>query len=330
MTSSHTSSYDVVVIGGGAAGLSGALALGRARRTVLVVDAGEPRNAPATQAHAFLTRDGTPPAELLAAGRADLEPYAVDLVVGSVAAARRLDDRRFRVTLDDGRPVTARRLLIASGAVDRLPDVDGLDAIWGRTALHCPYCHGWEVRDQRIGVLGSGAMSVHQALLWSQWSDDVVLFLHTAPEPSAEESAQLAARSVTVIRGTVASVDADGDRLRTVRLADGTAIERDALAVATRVEARLDGLDALGLDTAVVERGGQVVGTQVTADPTGATSVAGVWAAGNVVEPTAQVIASAAAGTMAGAVMNMDLITEDTADAVAGSVNGPTESPSVH
>src|SRR4051812_2274907 len=145
--------YDVVVIGGGAAGLSGALALARARRRVLVIDAGEPRNAPAGHVHNYLGREGTPPAELLAAGRAEVGGYGGQVSGGRVTGAERTDDAGFRVGLDDGRTVRARRLLVATGLVDQLPDVPGLGDLWGSDVLHCPYCHGWEVRDRAIGVL---------------------------------------------------------------------------------------------------------------------------------------------------------------------------------
>jgi thioredoxin reductase len=138
--------YDVVIVGGGAAGLSAGLALSRARRSVLVVDAGTPRNAPAGHVHNYLTRDGIPPAELLAAGRAEVTGYGGEILSGSVNSADPLDDG-FQVTLTDGRVLLARRLLVTTGLVDELPDVPGLTERWGRDVLHCPYCHGWEVRD---------------------------------------------------------------------------------------------------------------------------------------------------------------------------------------
>ena len=167
--------YDVVVIGGGAAGLNGALMLARSRRSVLVIDAGAPRNAPASGVHGLLGREGVPPAELLATGRAEVRGYGGRIEAGEVTAARRTEDG-FAVTLADGRQVRARRLLVTSGLTDELPNVAGLRERWGRDVLHCPYCHGWEVRDQAIGVLAGGAMSVHQALLFSQLSPDVAYF----------------------------------------------------------------------------------------------------------------------------------------------------------
>src|SRR3954471_10971795 len=204
--------YDVVIIGGGAAGLSGALALGRARRSVLVVDGGAPRDAPAAEMHNYLGRDGTRPADLLAAGRAEVAGYGGSVVEGEVVSARREDDG-FIVALADGRAVRARRLLVTTGLVDELPPVPGLAERWGHDVLHCPYCHGWEVRDRSIGVLSTGPGGVLKALLWRQWSADVTLFLHTGPEPTGEEAAQLAARGIAVVTGEVTAVQTDGDRL---------------------------------------------------------------------------------------------------------------------
>src|ERR1700737_3371761 len=188
--------YDVVVVGGGAAGLSGAMALARARRSVLVVDAGQPRNAPAGKVHNYLAREGTPPAELMAAGRDEVTRYGGQIIAGCVDAAARQGDG-FLVTLDGGRSVRARRLLVATGLVDELPDVPGVAERWGRDVLSCPYCHGWEARDRRIGVLATGPLATDLANLWRQWSLQVMLLLHDTPLPDAQESELLAARGIT-------------------------------------------------------------------------------------------------------------------------------------
>src|SRR5215216_1484609 len=241
--------YDVVVVGGGAAGLSGALMLARARRSVLVVDAGAPRNAPATGVHGLLGHDGIRPAELLERGRAEVRGYGGLVVAGGVTTAARDpegDSEEFTVNLADGRSVRARRLLVTTGLVDQLPDVPGLRARWGRDVLHCPYCHGWEVRDQAIGVLATGPRAVHQALLFRQLSDDVIVFSHTMP-PAGEEAEQLGARGIRVVDGEVASLEVADDRLVGVRLRDGTVVGRQALAVSPRMTARAGFLAALGL-----------------------------------------------------------------------------------
>jgi thioredoxin reductase len=314
MTDELANEYDVVVVGGGAAGLNGALMLARSRRSVVVIDAGEPRNAPAAGVHGLLGRDGMPPAELLELGRAEVRSYGGHVVAGRVIDVAR-NDGGFAVLVADGRTVHTRRLLVTTGLVDQLPDVAGLRERWGRDVVHCPYCHGWEVRDQAIGVLGSGPMSVHQALLFSQLSDDVVYFAHTRP-PTSEEAAQLAARDIPVVDGDVSALQIKDDRLVGVRLTDGTVIPREAVVVASRMVARSDVLTGLGLDAVEHPSG---AGEYIPADAAGRTDVAGVWVAGNVTDLSAQVGAAAAAGAMAGAQIYADLITEETQAALVRS-----------
>ncbi|RKS77608.1 thioredoxin reductase (NADPH) [Motilibacter peucedani] len=305
--------YDVVVVGGGAAGLSGALALVRSRRSVLVLDGQEPRNAPAGHVHNYLGREGTPPQELLATGRSEVEAYGGTVTYAVVRSAELVGDR-FVVTTAE-RQVRARRLLVATGLVDRLPDVPGLQERWGRDVLHCPYCHGWEVRDQRIGILATGPVALHHAQLFRQLSPHVTLLLHGTTAPAPEESEQLAARGIPVVEGPVEELVVRDDRLTGVRLSTGQVVELNALAVAPRFEART--LPGLGLATEDLVVNGHVLGSAVPADPTGATGVPGVWVAGNVTNLMAQVIASAAQGLTAGAAINADLVAEDVRSAVA-------------
>ncbi|MFI5697842.1 NAD(P)/FAD-dependent oxidoreductase [Kribbella sp. NPDC051586] len=312
--------YDVIVIGGGAAGLSGALALVRSRRSVLVVDDGTPRNAPAEGVHNFLTRDGVPPGEIYALGRQEVIGYGGEIAEGTVTTARK-DADGFTVELADGTTYRGRRLLVTTGLTDVLPDVPGLAERWGRDVIHCPYCHGWEVRDQAIGVLATSSMALHQVQLFRQLSDDVTLFLHTAPEPTDEQWEELAARGISVVQGKVEQIEVTDDRITGVRLEGGKVIPRQALAVQTTVRARAGFLADLGLEPTMVESNGVEVGTAVQVDGMGATQVTGVFAAGNVANPMAQVMPSAAAGLMAGAGINFDLITEETrlARSAAGS-----------
>lgn len=312
----NTTSCDVVVVGGGAAGLSAALALGRARRTVLVVDAGGPRNAPAGHVHNYLGREGTPPAELLEIGRAEVAAYGVQVRRGRVVAAERRDSG-FEVALDDTSTVRARRLLVTTGLSDVLPDVPGLAERFGRDVLHCPYCHGWEVRDQAIGVIASNAFAVHAAQLWGQWSSDITLFLNGRPDLAEQDAERLAARGVRVVADPIAEVAVEDDRLVGVRLRSGEVVRRQALVAAPQFVANSELLTSLGLEAVAQEMNGEVFGWAVPADPTGRTAVPGVWVAGNVTDLRAQVISAAAGGLNAGAMINMDLIEEETVAAVA-------------
>jgi thioredoxin reductase len=296
--------YDVVIVGGGAAGLSAALVLGRARRRVAVIDGGAPRNAPASHMQGFLSRDGMPPAELLAAGRAEVTGYGVEIVNDQVRAI----EPGFVVRLAGGRVLTARRILVATGVGDELPNIPGVRERWGKDLLHCPYCHGWEVRDEPLGVLGTHPMSVLHAQLVRQWSDDVTFFVHTHDLNSAER-AQLEARGIHIVRGEVARLIIDDDQLTGVELTDGQVIPRTAVFIRPGNLPHADGLLA-GLGCQLDAAG------FVTVDATGATSTPGVWAAGNVVDPRDQVITSAGAGSAAAIAINADLVQDDVARAM--------------
>jgi thioredoxin reductase len=308
-------SYDVVVVGGGAAGLSGALALVRARRSVLVVDAGQPRNLPAGHVHNYLTQDATTPTDLLAAGRGEVIGYGGRVIDGRVTAVARRRDG-FLVTVDDRREVTARRLLVTTGLVDELPDVPGIAQRWGRDVMHCPHCNGWEVSDRRVGVLATEAMSAHRAAVWRQWSPHVVLLLNGLPKPAGEQAEWLAALGIAVVDGPVAEVIVAGDAVTGVRLASGDVVELDAVVITPRYVARAGVLAALGIEPIDVQVGGQVVGRQVSADPLGAPVGPGVWVAGNLADLRGHLITAAASGLNAAVAINADLVAEDTRVAV--------------
>ncbi|MCY0950757.1 NAD(P)/FAD-dependent oxidoreductase [Streptomyces sp. H27-S2] len=302
----------MVVVGGGAAGLAGALTLVRARRSVLVIDSGSPRNGPAAHLHGYLGHDGASPADLLERGRTEVAGYGGRIRSGTAVAADRLPDGGFLVRCGDGSTVRAGRLLVATGLVDELPALPGLGARWGRDVLHCPYCHGWEVRDQPLAVLADGPSAVRQAVLWRQWSERITLLAHTWP-PTAEDRELLAARGVEVVEGEVTGLVVDDDRLTGVTLADGSSAACRALVVAPVSAARSGVLNSLGLSADPVARDGRVVGTSVASDPaTGATALAGVWVAGNVAAPLEKLAGAAAHGVRAAVAINTDLIEAQT------------------
>lgn len=306
-----TKQYDVVIIGGGAAGLSAGLVLGRARRRVMVIDAGSPRNAPAAHMQGFLSRDGMPPSELLAVGRQEIATYGVELVTDTVTGLELAAggdfcspvDVSYRVHLSEGADVDARRLLVTTGVSDDIPDLPGVRERWGRDLLHCPYCHGWEVRDEPLGVLGTIPGSVQHALLIRQWSADVTFFAHTSGLSDTERR-QLDARDITVVTGEVTRLVVEDDRLTGVELSDGRFVARAAVFVRPGIHPHPDGLLA-SLGCSYDESG------FVITDRTGLTSSPGVWAAGNVADPRAQVITAAGAGSAAAIAINNDLVQAD-------------------
>jgi thioredoxin reductase len=299
--------YDVIVIGGSAAGLSAALVLTRARRRVAVVDSGEPRNAPAAHMQGFLSRDGMPPRDLIAAGRAEVQHYGGHLVEDVAIEVIRLDGSRFAVRLVSGATLNARRVLFATGLRDEVPDIPGVRERWGRDLLHCPYCHGYEVRDLPLGVVGRGPQTVQHALIIRQWSPDVVLCTHGG-DLTVPEREQLHARGIDVVETPVARLVVEDDTLRGLELADGRVIARSAVFVRPRFMPNNELLTGLGCETDV--EGWPVI------DATGATSVSGVWAAGNAANPRAQVITAAGEGSAAAIAINNDLVDEDVRRAV--------------
>jgi thioredoxin reductase len=253
----------------------------------------------------FLSRDGMPPADLLALAREEVRGYGVETIEDEVVEI----EAGFTLALAGGGSVTARRLLLTTGAVDKLPEIPGARERWGRDFLHCPYCHGWEVRDQAIGVLGTDPGSVEHAQLLRQWSEDVVFFSHSH-SLTAEERAGLAARDIAVIEGTVTAFSVADDRLTAVELSDGRVIPRAAVFMRPSLHPHRDGLiDSLGCE----------VGDDgfVRVDRTGQTSVSGVWVAGNASNPRAQVITAAGEGSAAAIAINTGLVQEDIQNALS-------------
>jgi len=300
--------WDLIVVGGGAAGLSAALTLGRARRRVLVVDAGQPRNRFTRHMHAVLGRDGTSPADLLADGRREVESYRGVIRRASVSRVTRADDG-FVVALDDTEEQT-RRLLVATGVRDVLPELAGLAQWWGRGVAVCPYCDAYEVRDGRVGILATGPASVFQAQLLRQWTRSVSYLADAVGAPDGEERAGFDARGIEIVEGPVARVLDDGGRLTGVEMGDGRHIPLDAIFTVPTLVPADDLLRSLG---AVTVEG--PMGAFVQVDNSGRTSVDGVWGAGNVVNPAANVPIAIAAGAAAAGAINHDLVLDDIARA---------------
>lgn len=295
---------DVIVIGGGAAGLSAALVLGRSRRRTLVIDAGAPRNAPSPSAHSIFTRDGTPPAELLRIARAQLEPYpSVELRDGSVDAVHRSADG-FSVLLADGTEVNARRILFAIGVHDDLPPIDGVARLWGRGVLHCPYCHGWEVRDEPLAVCASGKDALEFAPLLLQWSNDLLLCTNGSEALAADERATLTALGVRIIETPIARVEGV-DALERIVFDDGREERRRALFMRPPQTLASDLPRQLGCE---LTEAGLI---QVGAD--NQTSVPGVYAAGDATSAAQQIVIAAASGAQAAIRINHDLVQASTA-----------------
>jgi thioredoxin reductase/SAM-dependent methyltransferase len=310
---------DVAVVGGSAAGLAAALQLGRQRRLVIVVDAGDPRNAPADHMHGFLGRDGAPPSELTAAGREEVRSYGGEVIPGRVREVSRTEDDRFRLELVGGHSLVARRVLAATGLADELPEIDGLAAHWGGDVIHCPFCHGYEARDRRIVHIVTHPRGLHTAGLFRQLTGRLTIVLHGGPDADDAELEGLRASGVAVRPGPVSRVvTGDDGRVTAVELADGERIEADAAAVGPRFRARAEPFLGLGLRPATHPSG---LGDHLETDPTGATAIPGLFAAGNVADPSQQVLQAAADGARVGAMISFSLAADDIRAAARPSAN---------
>jgi thioredoxin reductase/protein-L-isoaspartate O-methyltransferase len=310
---------DVAVVGGSAAGLAAALQLGRQRRSVIVIDGGEPRNAPAAEMHSFLGREGHPPSELTAAGREEVRSSGGEVLDGRVAAVARADDGRFRVELVGGHTILARRVLAATGLVDDLPDIEGLAEHWGSDVIHCPFCHGYEARDQRVVQIVTHPRGLHTAPLFRQLTASLTVVLHDDAEVEAAQLDRLQAAGVKVVHGRVRRiVSGDDGRVAAVELADDGRLHADAIVVSPRFRVRAAPFEPLGLRTAPHPTG---LGDVVETDDTGATAVPGLYAAGNVTDPSQQVAQAAANGSRVGGMISFSLADEDLSAAARPSAN---------
>lgn len=308
---------DVAVIGGSAAGLAAALQLGRQRRTVIVIDAGEPRNAPAAHMHGYLGHEGLPPLDLTGIGREEVRSYGGEVLDGMVVQTTRTDDGRFRLELTGGHSITARAVLLATGLTDLLPDIDGVAEHWGRDVIHCPFCHGYEVRDQQVVQIVTHPMGLHPAPLFRALTDRLSVVIDPSIEVDDSSVEALERNGVAVLRATVERISTDSSgHLDGVVLTDAAAagtdrLDADAVVVGPTFRPNASAVDDLAPEISEHFSG---LGDVVVVDASGETSVPGLFAAGNVADPSQQVLQAAANGSWVGARMAFALAAADLAD----------------
>ena len=308
---------DVAVVGGSAAGLAAALQLARQRRSAIVVDAGDPRNAPAAHMHSYLGHEGLPPADLTAIGRNEVRSYGGEILDGRVRDVVRTEDGRFRLELVGGHSVVSRRVLAATGLVDELPAIPGVAAAWGRDVIHCPFCHGFEFRDRSIVQIVTHPAALHTARLFRQLTARFMVVLHEDVNIDRSELDLLADAGVEIVAGPVHRVVISNEgHVAAVELANGTRVGADAVVVGPRYRARVEPFASLGLTTATHASG---LGDHVETDAGGETAIPGLYAAGNVTDPSQQVLQAAADGGRVGAMISFSLADEDTRTAARSS-----------
>jgi thioredoxin reductase len=293
---------DVIIVGGGPAGLSAGLILGRSTRRVVICDGGHPRNATSHAAHGLFSRENVAPSELRRIAREQLRPFSVEFRDGEVVKAIRTAES-LEVELTDGTALSARRLLLATGVVDILPDIDGLKEMWGTSIFNCPYCHGWEMRGQPLAVYGKGDSAVDLAVLLTAWTSDIIMCTNAEAGLSSEQVLKLSAAQIGLKEQTISRLKASAGLLDAIEFDDGSVLPRRGLflqpqlhyrnAVATELGCRLEESGAVQIDEKC------------------RTSVAGVYAAGNCAGTSGQIIAMAAAGAKAGYAINRDLVDEN-------------------
>ncbi len=295
--------YDALVIGGSFAGLSAAMQLARARRRVLLLDAGKPRNRFAPASHGFLGQDGRSPHEIMETGRRQLSAYPTFEFRQAEAANAAPEDGAFAVTLESGDQVRAKRLVLATGMTDHLPDVPGMQELWGTGVLHCPYCHGYEVAGRKFAVFGIGPMSVHQAALVRDWSEDVTLLTSGGDWLTPEHRDMLATRGVEINEAPVQRLIAHGQELEAVEFEGGRTVPYGALFTATRASFASPLAEQLGCETEQTP-----FGPIVKTDAMKETTVPGVFAAGDNASPMYNATLASAAGVLAGVGAHQSLL----------------------
>ena len=303
--SSVMQEYDVIVIGGSFAGLSAALQVARAHRQVLIIDAGQPRNRFATAAHGFLGQDGQSPAEIAQIGKAELLNYpTVQFVEGRAVQAQRQEEGRFLVTLSSGVAYVCDRIILAMGVIDRLPEIQGLADRWGKTVVHCPYCHGYELPAGKWGVLRTFEGSFHQAKLLLDWTDDVIFFSNGPNQITPEERATLTSLGIAIEEQPIVALTGQGETLERVELQDGNVWPLQALFLASKfsIGAPLAAQLECELEDSPF---GQIIKTDGLKKET---SVPGVFAAGDCARPVHNISAAVADGATAGIFAHQSLV----------------------
>ena len=298
--SEHLESFDAVVVGGGTAGLSAALALGRATRRVLLASCGAPRNTPAHAAHNMFTRDGTPPAELVRIGRAQLAPYDVAIRDECVIDAQPADNG-FVVTLQNGQ-VRTRGIILAFGVRDVMPAIPGFQELWGSGVFHCPYCHGWEVRNRPLAIYAKGDDALHFVTLIRGWTEDLMLFTDGDAELAPEVMAKIRSHGIAIREEKVQRLIGTHE-LEAIVLENGETVARAGLFIRPKQELRSDLAQKLGCE--ITPQG------RVQGDATGRTNVARVYVAGDMGPGHQSVPSAAATGAIAGAGLNIELLGDD-------------------
>ena len=299
----QTNLFDVIIVGGGSAGLSAALVLGRSKKRVLVFDVGKPRNAVSPAAHSFFSRDGIAPAELLHIGREQLRPYdSVEIINAKVVNAAKKDNT-FQITLDNGTQYISQKLLLATGVKDILPKIEGFKELWGKSVFHCPYCHGWEVRNQPLAIYGNGESAFEFALLLTGWSHDLILCTDGEANLSQEQRQQLKQLKIELHEKKITRLESKGDILTGIVFNDGTVIPRRGIFIRTEISQTSDLSTQLGCKLPLFG--------SVEVNETKQASVPGVYVAGDAARsPLSQIVIAAADGATAAFFINHALTIE--------------------
>jgi thioredoxin reductase len=292
--------YDVTIIGAGVAGHSAALVLGRSRRSVLVPNGGSPRNAPSDASHGFFTRDNTSPLELLNIGVEQLTPYGVEVQSQNVKSIKKISTK-FEAMLENSERITTRFIILATGVTDLLPEISGFSELWGTSVHHCPYCHGWEVRDLPVAVYEQADMGYHMAVMVRHWSKDLVLCSGGPAGLTPEQRQHLAQLQVTVIETPIQRLGIQDNRLESIIFSDGTTLKRDHIFTRPLQKQRADLAAQLGCD---MTDGG----VYVKVNGAGETSVPGVYAVGDMTDPRQAVSLAVASGANAAMMLNHALV----------------------